>query len=62
MNNRPNQDWDEIRRLFEVCRNRSRDEWHAVLRAECAGKDGLAFEVLTLLVAAESLPPLDEAA
>lgn len=55
-------DWDEIRRLFDLCRDRPRDEWHAILRGECHGRDGLAFEALTLLVAAESLPPLDEAA
>lgn len=62
MSSRPAQDWDEIRRLFELCRDRSRDEWHSILRSECLGKYGLAFEVLTLLVASESLPPLDEAA
>jgi hypothetical protein len=51
--------WDEIQRLFELCRERHRDEWHGVLRDRCAGREGLAFEVLTLLVAAEGLPPLE---
>jgi hypothetical protein len=62
VSSRPANDWDEIRRLFELCRDRSRDDWHSILRTECHGNEGLAFEVLTLLVAAESLPPLDEAA
>jgi hypothetical protein len=57
VSSRPANDWDEIRRLFELCRDRSRDEWHSILRAECPGN-----EALTLLVASESLPPLDEAA
>lgn len=51
--------WNEIQRLFELCRERGRDDWHAVLRAQCAGQEGLAFEVLSLLVAAEGLPPLE---
>lgn len=53
--------WDEIQRLFELCRERHRDEWHALLRAQCPGREGLAFEVMTLLVAAEGLPPPDDA-
>lgn len=55
-------DWEEIRRLFEMCSGRPRDEWHALLRAECDGRAELAFEALSLLVASEGLPPLDEAA
>jgi hypothetical protein len=51
--------WNEIQRLFELCRERPRDEWYACLRAECAGREGIAFEVMTLLVAAENLPPLE---
>lgn len=51
--------WDEIQRLFERCRALPRDEWHRALREECAGRESLAFEVLTLLVADEQLPPLD---
>jgi uncharacterized protein YjhX (UPF0386 family) len=62
MNSGRSSDWEEIRRLFDLCQGRPRDEWHAILRAECHGRDGLAFEALTLLVAAESLPPTDEAA
>lgn len=52
--------WDEIQRLFERCREQPRDEWHAVLRAECEGREGIAFEVMSLLVAAENLPPIEE--
>jgi hypothetical protein len=52
--------WDEIQKLFELCRDRSRDEWYAVLRAECPGRESIAFEVMTLLVAAENLPPIDD--
>lgn len=52
--------WDEIQRLFELCREHSRDEWHALLRAECEGREGIAFEVMSLLVAAENLPPIEE--
>jgi len=55
-------EWPEVQRLFDLCRERPRDEWHAILRAECSGRERLAFEALTLLVAAESLPPVDEAA
>jgi len=62
MNENATIEWAEVQRLFDLCRERPRDAWHAILRAECPGRDGLAFEVLTLLVAAESLPPLDEAA
>lgn len=62
MNENATIEWEEVQRLFDLCRERPRDAWHAILRAECPGRDGLAFEVLTLLVAAESLPPLDEAA
>jgi hypothetical protein len=51
--------WDEIQRLFDLCRDRSRDEWYSVLRAECAGRESIAFEVMTLLVAAENLPPIE---
>lgn len=51
--------WDEIQRLFERCRCLPRDAWHRVLREECAGRESLAFEVLTLLVADEQLPPLE---
>jgi len=51
--------WDEIQRLFELCRERPRDEWHRVLRELCGGREGLAFEVMTLLVADEQLPPLE---
>lgn len=54
--------WDEIQRLFERCRERPRDEWHALLRAECEGREGIAFEVMSLLVAAENLPPIEEPA
>ena len=53
--------WDEIQRLFDLCRDRSRDEWYAVLRAECVGRESIAFEVMTLLVAAENLPPIEGA-
>lgn len=51
--------WDEIQRLFELCRERPRDEWHRVLREQCGGREALAFEVMTLLVADEQLPPLE---
>lgn len=51
--------WDEIQRLFELCRERPRDEWHRVLRELCGGREALAFEVMTLLVADEQLPPLE---
>lgn len=53
--------WDEIQRLFELCRQRPRDAWHRVLCEECGPREGLAFEVLSLLVASESLPPIDGA-
>ncbi len=46
---------EEIQRLFELCREKHPDEWHTLLRAECAGRDADAFEVLTLLVAAEQV-------
>jgi hypothetical protein len=52
--------WNEIQKLFELCRDRSRDEWYTVLRAECAGRESIAFEVMTLLVAAENLPPIED--
>lgn len=55
-------DWEEIRRLFDLCSARHRDEWHAILRLECLGREGLAFEVITLLVASEGLPPFEGAA
>ncbi|MFM7259850.1 MAG: hypothetical protein ACKO3W_04530 [bacterium] len=51
--------WHEIQRLFEFCRERPRGAWHATLREACAGREGIAFEVLTLLVAAENLPPIE---
>lgn len=51
--------WDEIQRLFEICRERPRDEWHRILREQCGEREGLAFEVMTLLVADEQLPPLE---
>ncbi len=46
----------EMQRLFEMCRERHPDEWHLLLRQECVGREAAAFEVLTLLVAAERLP------
>jgi hypothetical protein len=52
--------WDEIQRLFELCRERPRDDWHALLRTACEGRESIAFEVMTLLVAAENLPPIEE--
>lgn len=52
--------WNEIQRLFELCREHQRDDWHALLRAECCGQEGIAFEVMTLLVAAENLPPIED--
>jgi len=52
--------WDEIQSLFELCRERPRDEWHALLRTACEGREGIAFEVMSLLVAAENLPPIEE--
>lgn len=52
--------WNEIQSLFELCRERPRDEWHAMLRTACEGREGIAFEVMSLLVAAENLPPIEE--
>ncbi len=46
----------ELQRLFELCRERHPDEWHILLRTECAGREAAAFEALTLLVAAARLP------
>ncbi|MFM7133831.1 MAG: hypothetical protein ACKO0W_05885 [Planctomycetota bacterium] len=61
MNESATIEWPEVQRLFDLCRDRPRDEWHAIIRAECRGRDAVAFEALTLLVAAEGLPPLDGA-
>ncbi|NBX36974.1 MAG: hypothetical protein EBR10_07100 [Planctomycetes bacterium] len=45
----------EVRLLFERVRDRPRNEWHAVLSAALPHDPALAYEVLSLLVADESV-------
>ncbi len=47
--------WRRVVALFIEFNARPRHEWHSGLTEACAGDRALAYEVLSLLVAAESV-------
>lgn len=47
--------WQDVRHVFERVRVQPRNEWHAALSAAFPDDPSMAYEVLSLLVADESV-------
>lgn len=47
--------WQRVHDVFDRLRKRPRCEWHAALSAEVSDDPSMAYEVLSLLVANESI-------
>ena len=47
--------WQRVHEVFDRLRQRPRCEWHAALSSEVCDDPSMAYEVLSLLVANESV-------
>ncbi len=50
--------WQRVHDVFDRLRQRPRCEWHAALSVEVADDRSMAYEILSLLVANESIEDL----